>query len=588
MELIDFAIVIGYFIFIVLAAFGFRRFALDSHHFINGGNAMPWWMAGATAFMTQFSAWTFTGAAGKAFTDGVAILALFWGNALGFFIAARFFAARYRKLRVETPMDVIAQRFGRPTERLFPWLQFPLSTLTAAIWLNGLAYIISAISGIDIVPTLLVTGLFITLISASGGAWAVNATNVIQLVLILAITLITGAYALWLADGPGPLITHFPGNFWLGSEMPHSSLLLGWVAMVLLQQTVSTNNANSCYRFLVTRNEPDARKAARLAGVLFIIGPVMWFIPPWFSAGQGVDLGSSYPQLGEQAINGAYLHFVTHMMPAGTLGLALAAMLAATISPMSTALNRNAGIFIRNIYQAPHHSEARLLKAGRWITLLNGLLATLLAWAIAKQDKLGFFELVMAVSSLIQMPLTIPALLAVIVRRTPDWAGWSTVLVGTLVSASLYLGFHPTQLPAWLGGSTLTPREAADLTFAVTVLAHLVVTCGFFLLTRLWYQPKGYAPQRARQVARFFANLKRPLQPSEITLGNPRQTLLLGRLLLLLSFLLSPLVWLATDYLHGLIVLAVLLAGMGLYLSARREIRLIRTSAPHKEKRTPD
>ncbi|WP_270690918.1 hypothetical protein [Aeromonas sp. D3] len=78
------------------------------------------------------------------------------------------------------------------------------------------------------------------------------------------------------------------------------------------------------------------------------------------------------------------------------------------------------------------------------------------------------------------------------------------------------------------------------------------------------------------------------MQPSEITLGNPRQTLLLGRLLLLLSFLLSPLVWLATDYLHGLIVLAVLLAGMGLYLSARREIRLIRTSAPHKEKRTPD
>ncbi|XEI32018.1 hypothetical protein NMD14_14810 [Aeromonas veronii] len=582
MEFIDFAIVIGYFIFIVLAALGFRRFALNSRHFINGGNAMPWWMAGATAFMTQFSAWTFTGAAGKAFTDGATILALFWGNALGFFIAARFFAARYRKLRVETPMDIIAQRFGRPTERLFTWLQFPLSTLTAAIWLNGLAYIISAISGISIAPTLLVTGLSITLISASGGAWAVNATNVIQLVLILAITLITGAYALWLAGGPGPLISHFPGNFWQGSDISHSSLLLGWVAMVLLQQTVSTNNANACYRFLVTRNEPDARKAARLAGVLFIIGPVMWFIPPWFSAGQGVDLNSSYPQLGAQAINGAYLYFVSHMMPAGTLGLALAAMLAATISPMSTALNRNAGIFIRNIYQAPHHSDAHLLKAGRWVTLLNGLLATVLAWVIAQQDSIGFFELVMAISSLIQMPLTIPALLAVIVRRTPDWAGWSTVLVGAIVSTSLHLGFHPTHLPTWLGGAELTPREVTDLTFAVTVLAHLVVTCGFFLLTRLWYQPQGYPPHRARQVAQFFANLKRPLRPSEITLGNPQQTLLLGRLLLLLSILIAPLFLLTTNYLHGLIALAVLLAGIILSLSARREMRSIHGSEPIK------
>lgn len=575
MELVDFAIVIGYFIFIALAAFGFRRFALDSRQFINGGNAMPWWMAGATAFMTQFSAWTFTGAAGKAFTDGVAILAIFWGNALGFFIAARFFAARYRTLRIETSMDVIAQRFGRPTERLFIWLQFPLSTLTAAIWLNGLAYIISAISSIDMVPTLLATGLIITLISASGGAWAVNASNVIQLVLILAITLTTGAYALLLAGGPGPLIDHFPGNFWQGNDMPHSTLLLGWVAMVMLQQTVSTNNANSCYRFLVTRNEPEARKAAWLAGLLFIVGPLMWFIPPWFSAGQGADLVGSYPQLGEQAVNGAYLHFVTYMMPAGTLGLTLAAMLAATISPMSTALNRNAGIFIRNLYQAPHHSEATLLKVGRWITRLNGLLATLLAWAIAKQDTLGFFELVMAVSSLIQMPLTIPALLAVIVRRTPDWAGWSTVLVGALVSFSLYVGFHPTHFPAWLGGAELTAREITDLTFAVTVLAHLVVTCSFFFLTRIWYQPKAYTPLRAHQINQFFTNLKRPLQPCEIAGGNPHQTMLLGRLLLILSLLISPLILLDTSYLHGLIVMTILLAGTGLCFCASREIRPI-------------
>ena len=104
---LDLAVLAVYVVFIIGSAWCFRRMARDSSQYINGGGSMQWWMAGATAFMTQFSAWTFTGAAGKAYTDGFAVLMLFWGNALGFFIASRFFAARYRKLRVETSMQVI-------------------------------------------------------------------------------------------------------------------------------------------------------------------------------------------------------------------------------------------------------------------------------------------------------------------------------------------------------------------------------------------------------------------------------------------------------------------------------------------------
>ncbi|SER16926.1 MULTISPECIES: sodium:solute symporter family transporter [Pseudomonas] len=355
MNALDITVIALYLLFIVWAAWCFRRYAQSSSQFINGGGSMPWWMAGATAFMTQFSAWTFTGAAGKAFTDGFPVLVLFWGNALGFFIACLFFAARYRKLRVETSMQVIALRFGKPTEQLFTWLQFPLSTLTAAIWLNGLAYILASMTGFGMVPTLLITGTVITFISASGGAWTVNATNVIQLVLILAITLVTGCFALYTGGGPGNIVERFPVDFWQGHDMSLWQILLFWIAMILMQQVLSTNNAITCYRFLVTRNEHEARRAAFLAGVLFVVGPVLWFIPPWVAATQGADLVGQYPQLGEQAGNAAYLYFVQQAMPAGTVGLTLAAMVAATIAPMSTALNRNAGIFIRNVYQRPAH-----------------------------------------------------------------------------------------------------------------------------------------------------------------------------------------------------------------------------------------
>jgi Na+/proline symporter len=567
MTSLDLIVVAVYLVFIIVAAACFRRYAQSSSQFINGGGSMPWWMAGSTAFMTQFSAWTFTGAAGKAFTDGFPVLVLFWGNALGFFIACVFFAARYRKLRVETSMQVIALRFGKPTEQLFTWLQFPLSTLTAAIWLNGLAYILSSMTGFGMVPTLLVTGTVITFISASGGAWTVNATNVIQLVLILAITLVTGCFALYVGGGPGNIIERFPVDFWQGHDISLWEILLFWIAMILMQQVVSTNNAITCYRFLVTRNEHEARRAAFLAGILFVVGPVLWFIPPWVAALQGADLAAEYPQLGEQAGNAAYLYFVQHAMPAGTVGLTLAAMVAATIAPMSTALNRNAGIFIRNVYQRPRHSESHLLAMGRWITLLNGILATLTAWWMAEQEGVGFFELAMMVSSMFLLPLSIPAMLAVIVRRTPDWAGWSTVLVGAMVSLTFYLGFNPVALPAWLGGQPLTGREASDLKFGATVLAHLILTGGFFIGTRIWYSPTQNT-LRQQQVKVFFRNMCRPLQPDEMARVDPAQARRLGALITGMGLLLLPLLLLAEApqglWLHAAIVGTVLMSGLAL------------------------
>ncbi|AYN96201.1 transporter [Pseudomonas sp. LTJR-52] len=567
MNALDITVIALYLLFIVWAAWCFRHYAQSSSQFINGGGSMPWWMAGATAFMTQFSAWTFTGAAGKAFTDGFPVLVLFWGNALGFFIACLFFAARYRKLRVETSMQVIALRFGKPTEQLFTWLQFPLSIFTAAIWLNGLAYILASITGFGMVPTLLITGTVITFISASGGAWTVNATNVIQLVLILAITLVTGCFALYTGGGPGNIVERFPVDFWQGHDMNLWQILLFWIAMILMQQVLSTNNAITCYRFLVTRNEHEARRAAFLAGVLFVVGPVLWFIPPWVAATQGADLMGQYPQLGEQAGNAAYLYFVQQAMPAGTVGLTLAAMVAATIAPMSTALNRNAGIFIRNVYQRPAHGEAHLLAMGRWVTLLNGALATLTAWRIAEQEGTGFFELAMMVSSLFLLPLSIPALLAVVVRQTPDWAGWSTVLVGAAVSLIFYIGFNPVALPAWLGAYTLTEREASDLKFGVTVLAHVVFTGGFFIGTRVWYSPTRNTKRR-QQLTLFFRNMYRPLQPDEIVCVDPSQARRLGALVTGMGLLLLPLLLLAEApqgrWLHAAIVGTVLISGLAL------------------------
>ncbi|SER16906.1 MULTISPECIES: hypothetical protein [Pseudomonas] len=204
---------------------------------------------------------------------------------------------------------------------------------------------------------------------------------------------------------------------------------------------------------------------------------------------------------------------------------------------------------------------------GRWVTLLNGALATLTAWWMAEQEGIGFFELAMMVSSLFLLPLSIPALLAVVVRQTPDWAGWSTVLVGAAVSLIFYIGFNPVALPAWLGAYTLTEREASDLKFGVTVLAHVVFTGGFFIGTRVWYSPTRNT-ERRQQLTLFFRNMYRPLQPDEIACVDPSQARRLGALVTGMGLLLLPLLLLAEApqgrWLHAAIVGTVLISGLAL------------------------
>ncbi|GAM60467.1 sodium-solute symporter [Vibrio ishigakensis] len=70
-------------------------------------------------------------------------------------------------------------------------------------------------------------------------------------------------------------------------------------------------------------------------------------MPSWFIAGQGIDLGAVYPEAGSKAADFAYLYFVQEFMPAGMVGLLIAAMFAATMSSMDSGLNRNSGIFVK-------------------------------------------------------------------------------------------------------------------------------------------------------------------------------------------------------------------------------------------------
>lgn len=171
----DYIVIAVYFVLITAISLLFKKIGNNStSDYFRGGGKMLWWMVGATAFMTQFSAWTFTGAAGKAFSDGFTVLGVFIGNMVAYIVAWAYFARRFRQMRVDTPTEAIRGRFNSANEQFFTWVIIPLSVINAGVWLNGLGVFASAVFDADIITTIWVTGLSVLAVSMCSvvpGAW---------------------------------------------------------------------------------------------------------------------------------------------------------------------------------------------------------------------------------------------------------------------------------------------------------------------------------------------------------------------------------------------------------------------------------
>jgi len=136
----EYIVIACYFALIVGIGVVFKKLAKNStSDYFRGGGRMLWWMVGSTAFMAQISAFTFTGGAGKAFSDGLAISLVYLGNTFAFFCGWVYFAQRFRQMRVDTPSEGIRRRFGNQNETFFTWAIIVFSIINAGVWLNALA-----------------------------------------------------------------------------------------------------------------------------------------------------------------------------------------------------------------------------------------------------------------------------------------------------------------------------------------------------------------------------------------------------------------------------------------------------------------
>lgn len=475
---------------------------------------MMWWLVGSSAFMVQFSAWTFTGAASSAYSNGWGVLTIYLGNALGFTVNYFYFAARSRQMRHITTVEAVTERFDKISQQFYTWLSLPLGIVGGSIWLFGLCLFISVAFGIPLEMAIIITGVVVLTSTLLGGSWASSSNDFVQLLVMVPVTIVAAVFALDAVGGPSEFINKMPEGH-LDLTAPFTYGLLGmWMLSNLVRQVVNCNNLIESGRYLAVKNSEHARKAAGLAAILSYLGPLIWFTPPLAAAILFPDLGSMFPGL-KNPDEAAYIAVAIAYLPQGMMGLMICAMMGATVSCMDTGLNRNAGIFVRNFYLPvlrPKATEKELMLASRITTIALGGLMITAALNIAKIEEIGIFEMVQWMGSMVAFPMTIPLMLVMFTKKAAPWAAWTTTLVGFCTSLTIATFFNISWLEGFLGRDLLDAERNYWIA-SIGIFANLI-TCGsWFFLTMLYW--KRIPEKRRAEIESFNKRMRTPIQPEE-------------------------------------------------------------------------
>jgi solute:Na+ symporter, SSS family len=345
-----------------------------------------------------------------------------------------------------------------------------------------------------------------------GGSWAVLASDFIQVLVLIPVCVAATVLSLMRVGGIEGFITALPAHH-LNVERVFSQEFLGmWCVAMILKQINTANNLLEGNRYLCAKDSRHARWAALLGAGLFLIGIVIWFVPPMAARIVFPDIKALFPHLQNPA-EASFIAMSREVLPVGMLGLLVSGIFAATMSSMDAGLNKNAGIFIKNVYQ-PYFSrggtDGHLLRVGKFTTLAMGTVVILVALQMSQLKGLGLFLLMQRVSILVATPIIVPLVLGMFVRRTPPWAGWTTVLVGFLSSLAIGDRLSPEWAVEVFGGSGPVLGATREYwTQGIQFFANLVIGTAWFFGTKLfWGTAADYQRER---IDIFFARLKRPV-----------------------------------------------------------------------------
>ena len=385
----DYVMLVGYFVLMLGIGLYFYRYMRGMKVFFTGGNKIPWWLSGVSFYMSSFSAYAFVIYSGLCFKLGWVGVTLFWVMIPATIISVTFFATRWRRARIDSPVEFLESRYSALVRQLFVWTGLPVGIIDDSLKLIATGTIVHVGMGFSLETSIIACGLIMLAYTFMGGLWAVTVTDFVQFVILVVAVVALVPLSIAKAGGFQSFVDHSPPGFFSLTTETYNwyyiALLVGLYAVAF-----SSTHWHLIQKYFCVPTEKDAKKVGWLVTVLYIIGPPLFFLPA-IAARQfmpNIDYllkhdTEIYPQL------------CAYLMPVGMLGLIIAAMFSATMGNLSSHFNVRASVLTNDVYRRlcrPRAGEKELVTAGRAMTIVVGGLTILMAIALAGASAEDLFK----------------------------------------------------------------------------------------------------------------------------------------------------------------------------------------------------
>jgi len=533
----------AYFVLLIIIGAVFARFNKNLSDFVRGGGRGTWWMVGTSMLMAGISAFTFTGNASAIFEAGPSAVIIYIANITGFLLGATFLGRWWRQSRAYTSGDLVRERFGLGAEQTFVVTGIILNPLSAAIQLWALAVFVSAVFGLPVIWMITIIGVITVAYSTTGGMWGVMATDVVQGVIMYGMTILMGVLCVMEVGGVSAFIQNYQqmvaeGSFTFVKESGQyaNDRYTGlWLVMAFVMQIISQVHLGAANKFLAAKDGREASRASWFCMSLMAIGVVVWFIPPMVArflyADEVMAMAVGEPTTTSYAVAAA------HVLPNGLLGVMIAAMFSATMSSMDWGLNTTTGVVVNNFLLPLRKwmgkatlSDLVQLRLCRSITILLGIFIICIAIGLSRQTRFAMFDSYMIIASIVTVPITLPLLAGIFVRRMPGW--YYFVMLGGGLIMSIY--------------TVVDERMNANV-WALQERSFLVVVGALVALLIAWPFRERRSPEDLTRETKFWERTQTPIDFEKEVGGSldSAQARITGNLILvtgglLTAFLLVP------------------------------------------------
>jgi len=463
-EPIDYAIMVVYFLAILVVGTWFARRQKTTKDFFFGGQRFSWWLIAVSLIATTVGSYSFVKYSNKGFAYGLSSSQTYLNEWIWFPLLVFGWLPILYFSRVTSVPEYFGRRFGSGVRM---WATaFVLIYLIGYVGVNlfTMGKVLNALVGWEIPAAALVVAAISCTYVTAGGQTSVIMTDLLQgvmllftgaLILFLGIDYLGGFTAFW-ENLPREARLAFP-NF--NEDPGFPSVGIFWQDGVANTAMFYLLNQGIIMRFLATKSLRESRKAA-LALVLLlmtvaaaVVGGGGWVaralvhaghLPADVSAGQAFYVATDF------------------LSRPGVFGLILAALTAALMSTVDTLITAVAAVLVNDVYRPyvrPRATDRELLRVARISSVAVTALGVALVPLFMMFDSI--YEAHGAFTAAVTPPLVVTLLFSVFWRRFTGTAALWT-LAGGMAAIGLSL-FVPEVIRPFAHGVPMVEVDAGFL-----------------------------------------------------------------------------------------------------------------------------